>query len=186
MDPAIETFQKQTHLSVDRGQALLARITPQQFVWRPSPGAWCVGECLDHLNVTNRLYCEQFESAVEEARRKGWTAGSPHRPGAFARWFIRSMEPPVTTKMKAPKEFRPLPVLDHARVSSEWKSVHEHLLDLAKRFESLDVGKAKVPSPAAKFVKMSVGTALGIIAAHDRRHLWQAEQVMSQPQFPTG
>ena len=185
MDPAIDVFQKQTRESVERGQALLVRLTPAQFNWRPAPGVWCVAECFDHLNVTNRLYCGQFESAVEEARQKGWTAGPHHRPGAFARWFIRSMEPPVTTKMKAPKVFRPLADLDYARVSSEWVSVHGHLLDIAKRFEPLDVGKAKVPSPAAKFVKMSVGTAFGIIAAHDRRHLWQAEQVMAHPQFPT-
>jgi hypothetical protein len=33
-------------------------------------------------------------------------------------------------------------------------------------------------------VRMRLATALQIIPAHDRRHLWQARQVLARPEFP--
>jgi hypothetical protein len=34
-------------------------------------------------------------------------------------------------------------------------------------------------------VRFSIATGLFVIAAHDRRHLWQAEQVKQAPGFPS-
>jgi hypothetical protein len=39
------------------------------------------------------------------------------------------------------------------------------------------VNGATFTNPFIKFVRVSVATGLNVIAAHDRRHLWQAEQV---------
>jgi hypothetical protein len=48
----------------------------------------------------------------------------------------------------------------------------------------LDVNRATFQNPFLPLIKVRVGR-LRIIAAHDRRHLWQAEQVETAAGFPT-
>ena len=43
----------------------LARgLSEPQFNWRPSPEKWSIGECLEHLNVTARLYWPIIAASV--------------------------------------------------------------------------------------------------------------------------
>jgi hypothetical protein len=48
----------------------------------------------------------------------------------------------------------------------------------------VDINRATLPNPFLGIVRMRVSTALLVIPAHDRRHLWQAEQVWKAPGFP--
>jgi hypothetical protein len=44
----------------------------------------------------------------------------------------------------------------------------------------LNLGGAEIISPFAKNVRYSTYSAFVLIAAHNRRHLWQAERVLSE------
>jgi hypothetical protein len=48
----------------------------------------------------------------------------------------------------------------------------------------VDINRATLPNPFLRIVRLRVSTALMVLAAHDRRHLWQAEQVRTAPGFP--
>jgi hypothetical protein len=50
----------------------------------------------------------------------------------------------------------------------------------------LNLVKVKITSPLASFLKFRLGAAFGIVIAHDRRHLWQAQQVRHAEGFPEG
>jgi hypothetical protein len=52
------------------------------------------------------------------------------------------------------------------------------------RADGLDLKRAVVTSPASRFFRMSLGAYLAFLAAHDRRHLWQARQVREAEAFP--
>ncbi len=39
-------------------------------------------------------------------------------------------------------------------------------------------------NPFFSLIRFSVGTGFQVIAAHERRHLWQAERVLANPRFP--
>jgi hypothetical protein len=41
-----------------------------------------------------------------------------------------------------------------------------------------------LPALLRPFVKMPLGARFALITAHDRRHLWQAEQVRNHASFP--
>ena len=47
----------------------------------------------------------------------------------------------------------------------------------ARAGDGLDLKRIKVASPAMKLMRFSVGAYFRISTAHERRHLWQAEQV---------
>src|SRR5689334_5839385 len=91
----------------DEAQTLFAGLDHGQFNWRPQPGVWSVAECFDHLNVTGKLYGAAIDEKIRQARAQQLFSPGPFRYGWFGNWFVRSIEPPVKTKFKAPKLFVP-------------------------------------------------------------------------------
>jgi hypothetical protein len=62
----------------------------------------------------------------------------------------------------------------------------EEYLRLARRAGRVDLARVKLESPASARVKLSLGETFALLAAHERRHLWQARQVKDHPSFPIG
>jgi hypothetical protein len=92
------------------------------------------------------------------------------------------MEPPVTRKFKSPKVFEP--PLEAALESSlaEYKRTSAELRQLLILSRGLDLDRVKtrltaLPALLQPILKMSLGARFELINAHDRRHLWQAEQI---------
>ncbi len=44
---------------------LLAGLTDEQLNWQPTPGTWSVGQCLDHLCITNETYLPPISVALK-------------------------------------------------------------------------------------------------------------------------
>ena len=66
--------------------ALIRGLSDEQFNWRPDGGTrWSVGQCLEHLAITNELYGAAIRSAVEQASRSGF-----HTPWRAETWFLRA------------------------------------------------------------------------------------------------
>ena len=63
-------------------------------------------------------------------------------------------------------------------------TTRDRLLELLRRADGVDISRAKVTSPLSKLLKLRIGAAFAILAAHGRRHLWQARQVRRQAGFP--
>src|SRR5215469_11734551 len=97
--------------SDQRAKELIAGLTTEQLNWRPAPGAWSVGQCLEHLCITNEVYLPAIASAVPS---KAGSSVEEITPGWFGRWFIRSfIEPsPVTKRASAPKKIVPSSSVD--------------------------------------------------------------------------
>ena len=95
-----------------------------------------------------------------------------------------ALEPPPARRFKAPKTFLPPAQIDSAKVAPEFVAVHDQLIERARRADGLDLARVKVQSPALAILWLSLGKGLELMAAHARRHLWQARRVMDQPGFP--
>src|SRR5262245_49908583 len=120
-------------------QALLAEVDDERFNWRSDERSWSMAQCLDHLNVANRLYTEAMRSAVESAQRKGASRRGPIRPGAFSRWFIRTMEPPPRRRLPAPGKIVPAARKSRAEVGEEWTRTQAQVRDLLVQAAPLDL-----------------------------------------------
>ena len=162
---------------------LTATLDEAQFCWRPSPKSWSIGDCLAHLNLTDGLDLPSISEEIERAHKEGITGKGPFRYGFFSRRFIRSVEPPVKLKVKAPKLYRPLPDQAKEKVVAQFISTHDRMLELLLRSNGLDLARIKVPTPIR--IKFSLGQRFALFTAHDRRHLWQAWGVRKRLEFPT-
>lgn len=163
---------------------LSAGLTDEQFCWRPAPGAWSGCENLLHLVTVGRLYIPAIDEAVAQARANGVTAPGPCGYGIFERWFIWMMEPPVRLKMRTPKSFAPAGLMSQEEVMHEFDALNQAWLRILEEIRGLDLKHIKISSPASARMKFSLAAALALNAAHERRHLWQAQKVISHPEFP--
>ena len=167
---------------VDRLEAEARRVVEglddRQVNLPPPGGGWSVAQCLDHLARMNVFY---VEAVTADARRAAKTAGAfaGLHPGWVGRWFVRSMEPPVKRKMKAPiAEVRPGPTLSREEAVDAFVASHGPYRELVALAAETNPDRVIVHNPFYKRVRMKLSTVLLIVPAHDRRHLWQARNVV--------
>ena len=168
------------------GDTIAAHVTDEQFHWRPRGGqGWSIAQCLDHLAVINVFYCASIQPAVDDARARAWMREGPAAPGFFGRRFIASQEPPVRRRFSAPGRVRPAAATrSREEILAAYHESHAVVRRVIASAADVDINRATFPNPFLKILRTRVSTALLVIAAHDRRHLWQAEQVRTAPGFP--
>ena len=166
-------------------EALVGGMTDEQFHWQPDGGArWSVGQCLEHLAITNELYGGAIRQAVERARLSGSTRRGPLRPGFLGQKFVNSLEPPVKLRGRAPSGIRPTSKLTRDEIVTRYRQAHETIRQVTIDAATIDANRATFANPFLKVLRVKVSTGLLVVTAHDRRHLWQAEAVTKDPLFP--
>lgn len=182
----LQGYCDQNRAVIDDAGDLVGGLTAEQFNWWPTPGRWSVGECMHHLNEVVAVYIPLLRATVEDARSKGLTATGPFRYGLLTNWFVGVMEPPPRKRVQVPKKLRVPPSSTHdpAATLELFNSRHAELVDVIRGANGLDLKRAKIPSVASRLIVLSLGQWFGFLVAHDRRHVWQARQVMKEPGFP--
>ena len=187
LDPDIAMLVTEIDANLSHAESITQGLSREQFQWRPQPGRWSIGECFAHLNVTNSFALRALETGIAKGRDK--KGEGPFQYGLIVRKFIASQEPPVKKKFKAPKAFLPPADIDPDATLAEYRRISSELKRLAKSADGLHLARVKIEMPALPpllrvFVKMPLGGQLLLTTTHDRRHLWQAEQIRSDPAFP--
>lgn len=179
----------------EEARELAGGLTPEQLRWRPEEDRWSVAGCLDHLVRTGDVYLEAFDEVIGRARREGRLAEGSYRPSLVGRWLVRVLEPPPGMKIPAPMRIRPRPGSAEEGRPGDMSADDplEAFLALRPRFEErlaaadgLDLGAIRMSSPFFSFLRFDLGSAFRIVAAHERRHLWQAREVTGAEGFPRG
>jgi len=184
LTPEIDDFRKQfEHLSADV-DALTSPLTDEQFTWRPTPSAWSIAECLEHLNATARFYLPVLDESIADAIKRGHYGEGPFKYNAIGRLFVRLNEPPVRLRVKAPQRVHPGPERPRREIIAAFRAYQVQYIDRLRQANGLDLARARVRSPVGKWIPIPLGSGFGLMAAHERRHLWQARRVTEAPGFP--
>jgi hypothetical protein len=165
-----------------RAIALAKPLTLGQLNWSPRPGAWSVGQCLDHLRVTNEEYVAAMSPSLTNRQP---AVVQEITPGWFGRWFIRSFIAPSTKlkKVRAPKKIRPAVKIEQ-NVLERFLASNRAARDLVHRASNYDVNRIRFGNPFISGIRFTVGTGLEILSQHQQRHLLQAERVRASAEFP--
>jgi hypothetical protein len=182
--PAIEEFRVEFERLSAEADALVAPLSEAQFTWQPAPGAWSVAECIEHLNVTARLYLPKLDEAISDAIRRGRYAEGPFSYNWIGRFVVRSMEPPARVRMRAPKSFHPPPSRSRREIMAAFRAYQVQFIDRLRQANGLDLAGARVSSPASDWIRLPLGSGFALMTAHERRHLWQAQRVTTAQGFP--
>lgn len=185
LTPAIEEFRKEFARLALEADALVAPLSDQQFNWQPRPDSWSVAQCIDHLNVTARLYLPMLDEGIAAAIRRGLYAAGPYSYNWLGRLLVHAVQPKTKFKAKAPKAFQPPAGRARSEVMAAFGAYQIQYIDRLRQANGLDLANARVASPLARWIQMPLGSGFAMMAAHESRHLAQAGRVLRAPGFPT-
>ena len=176
---AIDDVEKELNDATRQAWALVQSTDPRLFTVRPAQGSWSAAECISHLSISTEMFLPVLKKAIEDARTRGLT--SKKEPGMdvlgrVLKWFL---EPPIRQRMRTSAPFVPRSVRAKAEAFGEFASLQSKLAELLEGARGLNLRKLKIVSPFDRRVKYNVYSAFKIVVAHQRRHLWQAEQAVA-------
>lgn len=180
MKKSLEEIRRELKDNSLKAQEVCRGLPEEDLRWRPQPGRWSVAELLVHLNLTNQSYAPVMEAALREARARAITApAQPFELGFVGTQFSRSMES-RRMKVRAPKMIRPLLQGPAVEALPQFLRSQELVARTMDAAEGVDLANVKFTSPFFRFLRLSVIAGFAVITAHQRRHLWQAEEITSQ------
>jgi hypothetical protein len=176
----LEEVETELSEATSRAWQLVRSTDGRVFTVRPTPRDWSAAECIAHLSLSTEQFLPVLQKAIDEAQKKGWK--SQKKPamdvvGRALRWFL---EPPIRKRVKTAGRFVPRSARAKAEAFGEFATLQSKLVDAVHAAEGLDLRKIKVTSPFDRRVKYNLFSAFKIVVAHQRRHLWQAEQAVAQ------
>lgn len=174
-------MQDQLRTVIRRANTLVEGVDRDRLTRRPGEGSWSVVECIDHLNETARLYLPEFAETIEHSRAEGLLA----RPGTARRTLIGrivvwTQEPPVRIRTKTFGPIEPARDADPDEAIEDFEALHEELIVRINEAADLDWKRIRMKSLLDSRLTLCLGDWFHFIAAHARRHLWQAEQALAK------
>lgn len=178
-------FISQFRTAREQAENFILPLDSYSFFQRPSENTWCVAECYSHLINFGEIYLDTIREALDGDIRTlsdGETEGE-FRPRLLWRTVVAFFEPPYRIKVGTFAPFEPDGVSDVTK-----EEIIENFTDLQDRFiaqlenaehQRLDLTSIKVRNPIFSFLKMTPAECYAVADAHQRRHLWQAEQVLT-------
>ena len=180
----IDTLRRQFEELSATADALVAPLSDWQFAWQPAPDAWSVSLCIDHLNATARHYLPMLDEGIADAIRRGLYGAGPYTYNLAGRFLVYLVEPTTRFRAKAPEAFQPAPGRPQHDVMAAFRAYQVQYVDRLHQANGLDLARARVSSPVARWLWMPLGSGFAMMVAHERRHLAQAQRVLSAEGFP--
>jgi hypothetical protein len=184
MHPDLALLSQQFEAAEARLHRLAELVDDAQWGRRARETSWSIGECVAHLSLTNARYLPLLSEAIDAAPMMDEPdeAAVPERMRRdVAGWLLsRMMEPPVRFRVPTSAAFVPVGAASRATDLAEFDGVQAKLREMIVAMDGLDPTRIRLTSPFNARLKYSLYSALHILAAHERRHIWQAERVMRQ------
>lgn len=176
LNPQLAAIALELEDARQRAHRLGAAADEDAWHQRSAPGRWTVGECVAHLNLTSEAYLPLIAHAIESGRQMGGPARERHRRDLLGWFLCRSMEPPVRIRVKTSTPFVPTASGSRAELLAEFDRLQAEVVESLDAADGLQLEKLKVGSPFNSRLRYNLYSCFRIIPAHQRRHLWQAEQ----------
>ena len=142
---------------------------------RSGSGSWSVAECLDHLTQTTRAFLPAISTSVASAPKL--KNDRRLRTGILPSLFIWNLSPPYRIRFKVLPQLAP----QNPDSGIAWASFVEsqsELLAILGSTAGLAIDKVRIKSPVYGRISYNIYGALRMLAAHQRRHIWQISQIL--------
>lgn len=166
---------QQVQSATNYAKRLVFERSEEELTTRVRSNSWSSAECLEHLALTTWAFLPPIAEII--ARTPRLTRNRALRCDMLAKVLIRSLEPPYRLRHKVLPHLVP----QQNDFPSAWNALLESQEGLVKIIRSgvgLAIDTVKIQSPVCSRLSYSVYGALGVLLAHQRRHLWQVEKVL--------
>ena len=172
----LEALEAELDEATARAHRLAESLGSDGWTRRPAPERWSPGEQIVHLNLSSQAYLPLLRDALAQGRERGLTGEGPFRRDFFGWLLARMIEPPVRIRTRTSAPFIPQALAPQNEVMGEFDRLQEELKALLGELSGLALDRIDVTSPFDARVRYNVWSALRLIPAHQRHHLWLAEK----------
>ena len=153
-------------------------LRDDQFTWRPAPDAWSIGALprpSERHRAARICRCSMKGSRSHPPRglRRGPVqilvarSASGHSSANRQPRFRATAPQRVSSRRRADRATKSMAAL---------RAYQVQYIDRLRQANGLDLARARVSSPVARWLRLSLGSGFALMAAHERRHLWQARR----------
>jgi hypothetical protein len=176
MHVELSAIEQEFESALVRLHDLRARVPAEIWKRRPAPERWSPGECVGHLNLSSASMVPLVRAGIEEARRRGVPAPPRYRRD-FMGWLLwKGLGPGRRFKTKAIPGWVPSGGHHPDELVAEFERWQMQQIACVRDADGLPIDLVKITSPVDARARYNVFAALAIMARHQHRHLWQAEQ----------
>lgn len=188
LHPALESHRRDIREIRQEAERLTAGLSEEQARWQPAPDRWSVSDCFAHLNLAEDKTMPALTRAIEEAqeaRDPDAVLPESFRHGFLGNLFVRMLEPPPRFRVRAPAGYAPVAgERSFGEIRTRFDELRQQRIRTVEACRGLHLGRVRMASPSIRLVRLSLGQWFDFLAVHDRRHLWQARQVIEHTGFP--
>ncbi len=163
----------------DQCETLVKSASPREFILKPAPNRWSLGQCLDHLNKVSTKLIPALEKSLQNPGKnsdKIWV------PGKIEKIFLRVVGPKPGMPVPVPPPYVPALVPEQEETLDTFLKNHLQLIEILDKAISTDVSRIRISSPAMPLLRVSFACWIESNIIHDNYHLTQAGAVLAEIQ----
>lgn len=153
-------------------------LDDQKLSMKESSDKWSVLECIEHLNIADAHYLDQFDKKLNAAEQ---SESDQFKPGLFGNYFVKMIKPKedgvIPSPMKTMKKFVPTNRTSTNTID-KFLSDQDEILKVLDKCRHLNLNKIKITSAIGPIVTFKLGDALRFLIGHNQRHVIQAQSVL--------
>lgn len=174
MEDFVSELQK---ISADAKQTF-GSLPNEQLNWKPNAESWSMGQCFEHLIVTNNLYFPNIQKVIEGTHRNNFFSKIPFSTNLIAVAMKNALNPDQRRKMKTFKVFEPSASNVSSTIIEDFVENNQKLIEMIEACEDMDLHKIKIAEPLSVALNLRLDDAFEILTMHEKRHFKQAERVL--------
>jgi hypothetical protein len=153
-------------------------LSAEELNWKPNAKSWSIGQCFEHLIVTNNLYFPNIQNVIDGRHRNNLFSKIPFAADLIGILMKNTLNPEQKRKMKTFRIFEPSASAVSETVIEDFAENQQRLVAMIEAVQHLDIDRVKIAEPLSIALNLRLGDAFEILAMHERRHFRQAERVL--------
>lgn len=162
-----------------RFQSLIVSSGCELFCSSPAPGSWSAAQCLQHLNISSDAYFPIWQQVIASAGPRKTELNAPYPIDFWGRLLSWILEPPARTRSTTLSAFEPVECTETAHVLDGFLDRQQRIIATLRRCRGRAIDKVRMASPVDPRIRYSIWSSFVIVATHQRRHLWQAQNAIA-------
>lgn len=175
MNDQLQKIDAEFAAASERLERLASTLNPEDWQRRARPESWSPAECVAHLNLTSEAYLPLLEGGLRQAQHLP-VPDTRYRYGVIGWLLWRSSGPPIRFKTKTSASFVPGAHHERDEVLARFDELQRRQRSTVARSAGLAIDKVMATSAFNARLRYNLFACLAILARHQHRHLWQAEQ----------
>lgn len=164
---------------------VFGNLSNRQINWKPNPQSWSIGQCFEHLIITNNLYFPNIQKVIDGKHRNNFFAKIPFSVDLISALMKNSLNPHQKRKMKTFKIFEPAASDVSANIIEDFTENNRKLIRMFESVKDLNLHEIKIAEPLHKALNLRLDDTFEILLIHEQRHFLQAKRVSETVGFPS-